>query len=120
MTTIPCPAYLLSATSENSRPVRHTARADHATEGAAVPVDPAGLTPRRRGRPSRGVREAVLTATEGILVESGVARLSTRGGARRAGVAESSIFYHFGARLGLLQAVVQAQLPPLRQLLAEL
>jgi AcrR family transcriptional regulator len=84
-----------------------------------VTVDP-GVPTRRRGRPSRGVREALLAATEQILVESGVARLSTREVARRAGVAESSIFYHFGDRLGLLQAVVQAQLPPLKQLLTEL
>lgn len=66
---------------------------------------------RRRGRPSTGVREAVLAAAEAILGESGVARLSTKEIARRAGVAESSIFYHFGDRLGLLQAVVALHLP---------
>ncbi|HEY1178037.1 MAG TPA: helix-turn-helix domain-containing protein, partial [Phytomonospora sp.] len=66
---------------------------------------------RGRGRPSTGVREAVLAATEEILGESGVARLSTKEIARRAGVAESSIFYHFGDRLGLLQAVVALHLP---------
>ncbi|MEV0648530.1 TetR/AcrR family transcriptional regulator [Phytomonospora sp. NPDC050363] len=66
---------------------------------------------RRRGRPSTGVREAVLAATEEILAEAGVARLSTKEIARRAGVAESSIFYHFTDRLGLLQAVVALHLP---------
>lgn len=66
---------------------------------------------RRRGRPSTGVREAVLAATEAILAEAGVARLSTKEIARRAGVAESSIFYHFRDRLGLLQAVVALHLP---------
>ncbi|RDI48917.1 TetR/AcrR family transcriptional regulator [Nocardia mexicana] len=64
----------------------------------------------RRGRPSTGVREAVLRATEETLAEAGMA-LSTKEIARRAGVAESSIFYHFGDRLGLLQAVVGQHLP---------
>ncbi|WP_280266307.1 TetR/AcrR family transcriptional regulator [Nocardia wallacei] len=64
----------------------------------------------RRGRPSTGVREAVLRATEQALAETGTA-LSTKEIARRAGVAESSIFYHFGDRLGLLRAVVGEHLP---------
>ncbi|MFI6444240.1 TetR/AcrR family transcriptional regulator [Kitasatospora sp. NPDC050543] len=64
----------------------------------------------RRGRPSTGVREAVLKATEEVLGEAGLA-LSTKEIARRAGVAESSIFYHFGDRLGLLQAVIGLHLP---------
>jgi AcrR family transcriptional regulator len=62
----------------------------------------------------------VLAATEEILADSGVARLSTRGVASRAGVAESSIFYHFQDRLGLLRAVVEAQMPPVQLLLNEL
>ncbi|WP_326686538.1 MULTISPECIES: TetR/AcrR family transcriptional regulator [unclassified Streptomyces] len=64
----------------------------------------------RRGRPSTGVREAVLKATEEVLGEAGLA-LSTKEIARRAGVAESSVFYHFGDRLGLLQAVIGLHLP---------
>ncbi|MEU9048088.1 MULTISPECIES: helix-turn-helix domain-containing protein [unclassified Kitasatospora] len=64
----------------------------------------------RSGRPSTGVREAVLKATEEVLGEAGLA-LSTKEIARRAGVAESSIFYHFGDRLGLLQAVIGLHLP---------
>ena len=63
-----------------------------------------------RGRPSTGVREAVLKATEEVLGEAGLA-LSTKEIARRAGVAESSIFYHFGDRLGLLLAVITLHLP---------
>lgn len=70
---------------------------------------------RPRGRPSRGVREAVLAAAEAILVEAGVARLSTKELAKRAGVAESSIFYHFGDRLGLLEAVVATHLPSYKE-----
>jgi AcrR family transcriptional regulator len=64
----------------------------------------------RRGRPPTGVREAVLKATEEMLGEAGIA-LSTKEIARRSGVAESSIFYHFGDRLGLLQAVITQHLP---------
>lgn len=73
--------------------------------------------PKRRGRPPTGVRAAVLTAAQEILVESGVARLSTRNVAQRAGVAESSIFYHFGDRVGLLSAVVREHLPPVKEAL---
>ncbi len=89
------------------------------TEGRATRAEAAPPAPRRRGRPPTGVREAVLAATEEILAESGVARLSTKEVARRAAVAESSVFYHFGDRLGLLRAVVQAQLTPVRQVLGE-
>ncbi|MFJ6385855.1 helix-turn-helix domain-containing protein [Kitasatospora sp. NPDC092039] len=64
----------------------------------------------RSGRPSTGVREALLKATEEALGEAGLA-LSTKEISRRAGVAESSIFYHFGDRLGLLQAVIGLHLP---------
>lgn len=74
---------------------------------------------RRRGRPSTGVREAILAATEAILAETGIARLSTREIARRAAVAESSIFYHFTDRLGLLQAVVHRHLPQYKEVAAE-
>ena len=69
----------------------------------------------RRGRPSTGVKEAVLKATEEVLGEAGLA-LSTKEIARRAGVAESSIFYHFGDRLGLLQAVIGLHLPVFAEL----
>ncbi|XVS64515.1 TetR/AcrR family transcriptional regulator [Actinosynnema sp. CA-299493] len=74
---------------------------------------------RGRGRPGTGVREAILAATEAILAEAGVARLSTREIARRAGAAESSIFYHFTDRLGLLQAVVRLHLPLYRDVAEE-
>ncbi|MEU6184761.1 helix-turn-helix domain-containing protein [Nocardia sp. NPDC047038] len=75
---------------------------------------------RRRGRPSTGVRDAVIAAAERILAEEGVARLSTKGVADRAGVAESSIFYHFRDRTGLLQAVVQRHLRPVKDVLGDI
>ncbi len=46
-----------------------------------------------------------------------MARLSTKEVAKRAGVAESSIFYHFGDRIGLLQAVIQQHLRPVKDVL---
>lgn len=76
-------------------------------------------TARTRGRPRSGVREAVITAAQQILTSSGVARLTTKEVATRAGVAESSIFYHFGDRTGLLQAVIQHHLRPLKEMLGE-
>lgn len=78
-----------------------------------------GRTRAGRGRPATGVRESVVVAAQGILVEAGVARLSTKEVAKRAGVAESSIFYHFGDRIGLLQAVIQQHLRPVKDVLGE-
>ncbi|MQY17225.1 TetR/AcrR family transcriptional regulator [Nocardia macrotermitis] len=72
-----------------------------------------------RGRPRTGVREAVIASAQQTLAESGLVRTSTKEIARRAGVAESSIFYHFGDRMGLLHAVLQRQLQPLKELLGD-
>ena len=72
--------------------------------------------PKRRGRPPSGGREAILTATLQLLREQGVARFTTREVAARAGVSESSIFYHYGDRAGLLQAVFAEGLRPLEAL----
>ncbi|MTE14641.1 TetR/AcrR family transcriptional regulator [Nocardia aurantiaca] len=77
------------------------------------------MATRSRGRPSTGVREAVIANAQQVLAEYGLARLSTKEIAARAGVAESSIFYHFGDRMGLLQAVIQQRLRPLEELLAD-
>lgn len=76
-------------------------------------------TARTRGRPRSGVREALISAAQQVLTTSGVARLTTKEVATRAGVAESSIFYHFGDRTGLLQAVVQHHLRPLKDMLTD-
>ncbi|MBS2963336.1 TetR/AcrR family transcriptional regulator [Actinocrinis puniceicyclus] len=70
----------------------------------------------RAGRPSTGVREALLEAAQAVLSESGAARLTTRAVAQRAGVAEASVFYHFGDRPGLLLAVVGEYLPQVVEL----
>ncbi|MFE3543171.1 TetR/AcrR family transcriptional regulator [Nocardia sp. NPDC059177] len=71
------------------------------------------MTTPRRGRPPSGGREQILTATYELLRDPGIARLTTREIATRAGVSEGSIFYHYGSRDGLLSAVFEQALTPL-------
>ncbi|WP_027499791.1 TetR/AcrR family transcriptional regulator [Rhodococcus sp. UNC363MFTsu5.1] len=70
----------------------------------------------RRGRPPSGGREEILSATLAVLRERGVAKLTTREVAKRAGVSEGSIYYHFTDRFGLLLAVFERGLRPLADL----
>jgi AcrR family transcriptional regulator len=70
-------------------------------------------TGRTRGRPPSSGREEILRATHELLREKGIARLTTREVAERAGVSEGSIFYHFIDRPGLLKAVFARSLSPL-------
>lgn len=72
--------------------------------------------PTRRGRPPSGGREAILATTLQMLRERGIARLTTREVAARAGVAEASVYYHYGDRAGLLRAVFAEGLRPLQAL----
>jgi len=74
----------------------------------------AGFARRPRGRPATGVREAILSAALEILSKDGLDQLTTRAVARRAHTSEASVFYHFGDKVGLLQAAVLAGLGPLR------
>jgi AcrR family transcriptional regulator len=70
--------------------------------------------PRRpRGRPPSGGREAILDATLAVLREEGIANLTSRAVAARAGVSDASVYYHFGDRAGLLQAVFEHGMGPL-------
>jgi AcrR family transcriptional regulator len=73
-------------------------------------------TPRRRGRPPAGGREAILAAALTLLRERGIARVTSREVAALAGVSEASVFYHYKDRAGLLQAVFEHGLRPLRAL----
>jgi AcrR family transcriptional regulator len=75
--------------------------------------------PRRRGRPPAGGREAILAAALELLRERGIARVTSREVAVLAGVSEASVFYHYKDRAGLLKAVFEDGLRPLRQLAAE-
>jgi AcrR family transcriptional regulator len=70
-------------------------------------------TGKRRGRPPSGGREEILRATHDLLRERGMAKLTTREVAVRAGVSEGSVFYHFDDRFGLLKAVFERALGPL-------
>jgi AcrR family transcriptional regulator len=71
---------------------------------------------KRRGRPPRGGREAILTAALELLHKRGIGRLTTREIAHMAGVSEASIFYHYNDRAGLLTAVFQEGVRPLQAL----
>ncbi|HTU85832.1 MAG TPA: helix-turn-helix domain-containing protein [Solirubrobacteraceae bacterium] len=73
-------------------------------------------SPRRRGRPSGGGREAILAAALALLRERGIARVTSREVAALAGVSEASVFYHYKDRAGLLQAVFEEGLAPLAEL----
>ena len=73
-------------------------------------------TPKRRGRPPAGGREAILAAALRVIRERGIARLTAREVASLAGVSEASVFYHYKDRFGLLQAVFEEGLRPLREL----
>jgi AcrR family transcriptional regulator len=71
---------------------------------------------KRRGRPPSGGREAILAAALELLRDRGIARLTTREIAAAAGVSEASIFYHYRDRAGLLMAVFEEGLRPLKEL----
>lgn len=75
-------------------------------------------SPRRRGRPSAGGREAILGAALTLLRERGIARVTSREVAALARVSEASVFYHYKDRAGLLQAVFEEGLAPLSDLAA--
>jgi AcrR family transcriptional regulator len=79
-------------------------------------TDATPIPPKRRGRPPAGGREAILDATLALLRERGVARLTTREVAERAGVSEASVYYHYTDKPGLLTAVFRHGLEPLHAL----
>lgn len=56
----------------------------------------------------------MLAAAFDLLSECGASRLTTREVARRAGVSEGSVFYHFTDRTGLMTAVIEDGLQSLR------
>ena len=69
---------------------------------------------KRRGRPPSGGREAIVEAALAVLREEGIANLTSREVAARAGVSDASVYYHFGDRAGLLQAVFEQGMKPLK------
>ena len=58
---------------------------------------------------ARGTRDLLIDAARGCLLDEGFAGLSTRKVAERAGVPLSQIHYHFGAKQGLVVAVLDAE-----------
>jgi AcrR family transcriptional regulator len=77
-------------------------------------VSDATQQPKRRGRPPSGGREAILEATLELIRERGIANLTSRDVAARAGVSDASVYYHFDDRAGLLKAVFEHGMKPLR------
>jgi AcrR family transcriptional regulator len=73
-------------------------------------------TPKRRGRPPAGGREAILASALQVIRERGIGRLTAREVAGLAGVSEASVFYHYKDRAGLLEAVFEEGLKPLHAL----
>jgi AcrR family transcriptional regulator len=72
-----------------------------------------------RGRPSQGVREAILAATLLIISERGLAHLTTKEIADCACASEASIYYHFADKAALIEAViVDSVLRPLEEFAA--
>lgn len=69
---------------------------------------------KRRGRPPSGGREAIVEAALEVLREEGIANLTSRVVAARAGVSDASVYYHFGDRAGLLMAVFAHGMKPLK------
>jgi AcrR family transcriptional regulator len=74
---------------------------------------------RARGRPSAGIRDAILRATYDLIAERGLASLTTKEIADRAGASEASIYYHFADKTALVEGVILgAVLVPLKEFAA--
>jgi AcrR family transcriptional regulator len=61
-------------------------------------------SPARRGRPSTGARERILEAAIDVLKADGYAGLTLAKVAARAGESKPLVAYHYGSKLGLVQA----------------
>ncbi len=70
-------------------------------------------SPRRRRSPQRrsptrpSARQAVLAATEALLLEGGVRAVSIRRVSSRCGYTAPTIYHHFGDKTGLVDAVLE-------------
>ena len=82
------------------------------------------MTPRKHtAEGGRATANAILNAADEVLAEGGIAALSARVVAERAGVNKALVFYHFKSKAGLLHAVLQryyrAHLEALRHAFAD-
>jgi AcrR family transcriptional regulator len=72
---------------------------------------------QRRQQQRSDVRRAILAAAEAILVEDGYERFSMRRLAERCGYTAPTIYHHFGDKLGLVEAVLEARFRDLLRLI---
>jgi AcrR family transcriptional regulator len=78
---------------------------------------------RRPGRPPGGdaaVREALLETARGLFLARGFAPVTIRQIAAAAGSSPASIHYHFGDKLGLYRAMLEAAIAPIVEALQRL
>lgn len=75
---------------------------------------------RARGRPSRGVRDAILKAVRELIREQGVSAVTTAAIAQRAGASEASIHYHFGGKEQLLEEAIKTAIDSLGALASDI
>ncbi|MBP2455256.1 TetR/AcrR family transcriptional regulator [Mycolicibacterium lutetiense] len=66
-------------------------------------------------RVDSGTRERLLTVAERLLLESGYDEVSVRAVCTAANVNPAAVHYHFGSKVGLVSALLQARLGPLWQ-----
>jgi AcrR family transcriptional regulator len=65
-------------------------------------------TPRGRGRPDEGVRDAVLEAATALFVERNYDDVTTEDIIGRAGVSRGALYHHFPGKLDLFRVVYDA------------
>jgi AcrR family transcriptional regulator len=64
------------------------------------------------------MRQQILAATERVIQEKGLARVTTREIARAAGCSEGTLYKHFEDKEALFLAVIQTYLPPLIEIVS--
>lgn len=72
---------------------------------------------QRRQQQRSDVRRAILAAAESILAEDGYEQFSMRRLAERCGYTAPTIYHHFGDKLGLVEAVLEARFRDLLRLI---
>ena len=73
--------------------------------------------PRPRRRPRASARQAVLAATEALLLEGGSEAVSIRRVSARCGYSAPTIYHHFGDKNGLIDAVLERRFRPMLELM---
>jgi AcrR family transcriptional regulator len=90
---------------------------------AVSPRPPLRRRPRRPGRPAGGdatVREALLETARRLFLARGFAPVTIRQIAAAAGSSPATIHYHFGDKLGLYRAMLEAAIAPVIEALQRL